>query len=129
MYLFFLSLTCMMHRVCSGLMRSNCMMDCVMDRGNGMVNRGNGMMYRGSRLVVVGGGHVVGMAIVGGWCRMVDCVSRGMMVHVSVMIRHMVRSMMYRGNIGWFLQAGKYAISTKNRWQIRHFIIVTDRTS
>ena len=101
----------MMHRVCSGLMRSNCMMDCVMDRGNGMVNRGNGMMYRGSRLVVVGGGHVVGVV---NRCRMVDCVSRGVMVHISVMVRlHMVRCMMGRGNIGWLLQAEKYIISTK----------------
>ena len=95
----------MMHRR-SRLMGSNCMMDCVMDRSNGMMNRG-------SRLVVVGGGRVVGMAIVGGRCRMVDCVSRGMMVHISVMIRHMVRCMMCRGNIGWLLQAGKYVVSTK----------------
>ena len=85
----------------------------------------NSMMNRGSMVDMVGDGsmvdrgYMVGMAIGGGsyrvsrlvvwvgWCHRVDGVGRGM-VHVSVMVRHMVRCMGCW--VGRLLQVGNRVI-------------------
>lgn len=107
----FCVMSCMVDR-CSGLMWSYSMMNrgsMVRMVGNGSMVDGGYMMgvavgggrYRVSRLVVVAGGHGVGG--VGG-------VGRGMMVHISVMVGHMVRRMGSRGSIGRLLQVGNRVI-------------------
>ena len=119
-------LTCMMYS-CSGLMRSDSMMNRggmmvrkgsmvyrsnVVGRGNmvGVAISGSGMrgmvsgsmdcMVYGSSVAISRSGmrSVVNRGVVSG-----SVVSRGVVVHISVVVRHMVRGMC-RGDIGRFLQ-------------------------
>merc|ERR1712051_875067 len=122
----FCMMSCMMYS-CSWLMRSNSMMNrsCMMVCKGSMVYRSN-MVGRsnmvsvaisgsGMRSVVSGSmdSMVYGSSVAisrGGMRSMVNrgmvsgsVVSRGVMIHISVVVRHMVRGMC-RGDVGRFLQ-------------------------